>query len=516
MKGFIGVLMLSIFVLSSALIVCAETSSGEPGTAGGASIVAPDGTVISTQEFVEPGNDIVESGTPTPSASSTTLESEYLVQCMANSEVYKEMTELEKEINEKFNRGEDVSELKSDMMALNVRLKEQKEICAGTARPVASAISTTKTAVANPAIALPTTTVAVGTTCELPSELKNTLETALKEYKAAIESKDSETTAELRAKISELENSARIQRERCMAETVPGLIRQGNKTCEIPEIKYRMLENNKYKISQMRKLNATIPEDLLNETNALESDIENYKARCNALKVSKDAEESDIAKYYRQRMVEAMDNEDVDSKMQSLKDLRKEIDETIKNLIEQKKRLNYSEVKDVAERIEFKARNVRMGDSETNGTEVEVEVDSKDGSPNVKIRPTKLTVLLTQEGYNVTADDITVNDSGIYVQGMLVKTLPAAVFEHNKNLEQNAERILELKLEKEGERAVYKAEYNVRKRILGIIPANAKHELVIDAEDGETLQDKKPWWSIMATTVDEVGEPVSVATNVTA
>jgi len=104
---------------------------------------------------------------------------------------------------------------------------------------------------------------------------------------------------------------------------------------------------------------------------------------------------------------------------------------------------------------------------------------------------------------NITAQDITVNGSGIYVNGTLVKILPSAVFEHNKNLERNAQRMINMTLESDKGKAVYKATYNAKKKILGFISANARTEDTIDANTGELLSEKKPWWNKFSVDVND-------------
>ncbi|MGV8141548.1 MAG: hypothetical protein ACP5NW_03860 [Candidatus Woesearchaeota archaeon] len=503
----------SVFVLSSASLILAETASDE---SGGDSLTTPDGNVISIEDYAER---ITASDDTAASAPGVDSEEDYITQCMTGSEAYSEMAELEMEINEKFDKGEDITELKSKMTELRLRLAEQRNECLGlTISSGPSKIASSnpadakneKSAAVMPETAVPSalssTAVEVGIRCELPEDLKDERDSLFIEYKSAIESEDFENAKLLREKISMLEDDARDIRERCIIENVPGLMKQDNKTCEIPEGVYDRLENIRYNISQMKRANNAIPENLTDEIDALESEIAQYKAKCNALKFSDDVEESDVAGYYKNRIMEAMANENEDSKVQELKELRKEIDESIKNMIEKNKMLRYSEMDGIVDKIEFKANNVRVGDSETNTTEVEIVFGTVDGSPDVKIRPTDSAVLLTQAGRDVLAEDITVNDSGIYVHDILVNELPAVVFYSNKNLERNAERIMDMKLEKSGDTAVYTARYEVKKKIFGIIPANARHELVVDAQNGKTLQDNRPWWSILATTIDDKQE----------
>jgi hypothetical protein len=419
----------------------------------------------------------------------------YKAQCVVKPELYKEMLELERKLRDVNQEGKDVVELKAKIETLNKRIKEQKDACIGTTRE------------------MPPKAVAVGITCKISEELQKAMVDAKLQYTKAIELKNFEKAKEFREKLADLEKKSYEERKECINKNVPGLNIEKRSSCEIPKELFEKLEKNKYRLSELKSLNETAPKDLIQDTRELESKISLYKAKCNALNVSKNTNTKDIALYYQNQLSEVMIDDNMDNKIEKLRDLRKEIDETIKNMLEQKKSLKYSEMNGVADKIEFKAKHVSVGDSETNGTEVEVEVEVKDST--VKVKPTDLAVLLSQEGYNVTTNDITVDENGIYVGGILIKTLPKAVFENNKNLERNAERIIGMKLEKEGEKAVYKTEYEVKKKLFFVIPAKAKYELKIDAENGETLQEKKPWWNGMAKTVKENKEEITEPQNET-
>ncbi|MGV8171127.1 MAG: hypothetical protein ACP5OA_00365 [Candidatus Woesearchaeota archaeon] len=469
--------------------------------------ICPDGTGVGRNssnncEFdpcpVAPTNYTVDNGTVVlPVEPPTTI-----IPCVIPGEVYREMFELEKQLR-KSNDDDNISELKSRIESINEQIRIQRTACVGDVEPFNGSSSGrgrgSRVNDTNISRVMPTTSVAVGIFCELPPDLKNELNVALKNYKDAIESKDFNTSKVMREKVAAIEDNARAWREACMVEIVPGLMRRENKTCVIPKDLYEKLENNTYRISELKRLDANIPEDLKSSTAALESKIAYYKAKCNALNVSKEVNGSHIVEYYRERMIEAMADEDMNSRIQSLRELRKEIDETIKNILESKKYMRFEDMEGIADKIRFRAMNVSIGDSSINATDVSVEVEVR--GHNITVSPKMFAVVLAQEGYIVKAEDIIIDETGIYVEGILVKDLPAAVYLNNTDLKSNAERVVDMTLGKEGTKAVYTVKYDSARRILGIFPANSRHELKIDASNSNTLEDKAPWWNALSTEV---------------
>ncbi len=347
------------------------------------------------------------------------------------------------------------------------------------------------------------TGIAVGQVCDMSKEHNEEMMKLKREYVLKLESNEIEDAKELREKMNMLDNRIRQDRDACMSRTVPGLKNNTNaRICAIPPELFDNLERARAKAAEFRKGNSTVPKDLMEKMDELQSKIAEHKARCNALNVTKEVHTEDVTNYYKQKLNEAMKTQDPETKLQSLKELRREIDETIKNMIEEKKELKFDDMKDMADNIRFRPGNVSIGDSSTKGKDFKLGFEFE-GS-NVTITPTDVAVILNHKGLNVTAEDITVDENGIYVEGVLVKSLPSAVFEHNKNLERNAERVISMKLEKsDDDRAVYNVEYKAKKRILGFIPANAKQTMIVDANGSQMISEKKPWWNAISTDVKE-------------
>jgi hypothetical protein len=405
--------------------------------------------------------------------------------------VEKKLFELSQDLSEEASERdlEKVKRIKSEIESQRKMLTAAREACM-KASPVRAAI---------------------GKTCEVPQDLLDSLDAIKKKYIAAIESKDFENAKTLREEGAKIDAKIKEARLKCASEVVPGLMQKMSEKCEIPAELYDKLERAQSRLAELEKMGTEVPSELKEDIANLEDDIAEKKAKCNALKVDASTDSSKVREYYQERLSQALDNEDDETKIRELKELRKEIDETIKNLVESKKKLRYDEVDGLVDEVKFKAKSTSIGDSETE-EEVELEVEVEDSS--VTIESGEESVLLTEGETEFTADDITVDENGIYVNGVLVKNLPSDVFEKNKNLERNAKKIYEMKLESDGKKAVYKAKYESKRKLLGFIGVNAKNEAIVDAETGNTISENKPWWNGLSTeTKDEDDDSDSVETT---
>jgi hypothetical protein len=418
-----------------------------------------------------------------------------LKDCMITPEFYTKLNELNKKLIEKSSKGEDVSSLKKDIEKLSLEMLSKKSDCTEKMKSNTHANG-----------------VAVGLNCDISATNKAAVEALHIEYKSAIHSNDTEAAKQVREKIGVLEEKIKEERKSCMEKIVPGLMNKAEKTrCDVPSELYDHIDKAKAKIAELEQKNLTVSEDLKKALDELESKIADKKAKCNALNVTKDVRENDVANYYRQRMSETLSGNDTDTKIQTLKELRKEIDETIKNMIEQKKELKFEDMKDVADKIRIRAHNVSVGDSSTNTKGFKLNMNMM-GS-NITITSEDAAVVLRHKGLNVTAEDITVDENGIFINGTLVKALPGAVFEHNKNFERNAQKIVSMKLEKMGDKAVYNTEYESKKRLFGFIPMTARQNAVFDSNDSSIISEHKPWWNAISTDVESDSTDNSTATQ---
>ncbi|MGV8086699.1 MAG: PepSY domain-containing protein [Candidatus Woesearchaeota archaeon] len=217
---------------------------------------------------------------------------------------------------------------------------------------------------------------------------------------------------------------------------------------------------------------------------------------------TKVVENKDIVQYYKNKIdsvVAADTTDNADGKIEALETLRKQIDETIISLIEQKKSIKYSDVKDISEKITITHEKIAIGTSTTSTQDVKIESDIEGTA--VTIASSSESVTLSQDDVTAQTGDLVIDSDGINIDGIRVKLPPKAVLMRNHNLETNIQRVNNMKLEKEEDKAVYTIQYDADKKLLGIISTSASQEIKINANTGDVISEKKPWWTFLASDV---------------
>jgi len=103
------------------------------------------------------------------------------------------------------------------------------------------------------------------------------------------------------------------------------------------------------------------------------SNIVPINARLNkALEIKEKISGNNLTLYYKERIKQAMEDNNTNA---TIREVRREIDETIKNLVEEKKKINYNEISQIAQDIKIRADRIDVGNSSTNATDAEIEVE---------------------------------------------------------------------------------------------------------------------------------------------
>jgi hypothetical protein len=458
-------------------------------------VIAEDsGTMSSTDTST------AESGQMVPERSESIMPTNIAETCKIDQNLITELSDLYTQL--KAATAETAPAIKEKITILAGQIRDQKMKCLPLIRPLNYTMNRTPMG------------VAVGVYCEVSDTDRAALADAWDSYKTAAESGNDTAIQAAKQNIVSIEQRIMNQKRQCMMERVPGL---QNKTwngtwngsrCEIPREFYDKMEelwkraresiSNNTNITNRTLTKDDLPEELKKELVQLEERMAAFRAKCNALGVDSHIGEKDIAAYYRQKMADAMSSGDADSRIESLKELRQEIDETIKNLIQEKRKLKFAEIKDVADGIKVTPKSIEVGDSSVEDSDVEIDADI-DGH-NVSIEPSNDSVAIHDEDVVADADEVTIDDKGIHVKGAPVKISP------KKLVEQHAlGKNVDLKLDNENGKGVYIAAYATRHRFLGIFPATARQTVKVDADSGAVIDQQKPWWISLSSDVKEPG-----------
>ena len=412
------------------------------------------------------------------------------IPCEIDQNLYLQMIDLNKQLTDA--NQDTLPELKTKMIELTQKIKDQRNACKPDATNTPAFTSSSDSSINRQS----TTSIdsqgsvppAIGIFCAISDENKNAQNDAWDAYKKALESKDDATISTAKMKIQSLEDKINSDRDACMSQRIPG--KEKGEECKVPQELYVQLKD-------AWKNNAG--NDMQEQIADIESKIKSYTQLCNAPSISSDAKPSDIVSYYKGKMINVMaSSETSDNKIASLKDLRQEIDNTIANLIGQRKNIKFDDVKGMVDSVTVGANSISIGESKTDGTDVSIE--SYIGDSSVSVAPTTSGAEINQDGIKVDSVSVAVDKDGINVDGANVSVSPKELMQRHKLLS-NMARVTALKLSKENNKAMYTANVDAKKNILGFIPATTNEEIKVDAENGNIISESKPWWSAISTDV---------------
>jgi hypothetical protein len=404
------------------------------------------------------------------------------------------------EINKKLGETKDdaqIADLKTKLENINAEILRKKDECAQKKqyRQEQQYAQETTTGQAIPR------GVAVGQVCEVSEDLRVKQDGAWKVYKDAIANGDDAAITSAKSALETIRTEIQSARQACIDTVVPGKIKNGGgqgkiADCKIPQELYDKLENLWKKAREISG-DAIAPAYIKEQITQVEEKIRTAKATCNAAFITPTTNSQDLADGYKERIAAAVSSTDTpDAKIQSLKELRKEIDETIKNLIAEQKKLNFGEFKDLVDGVTMGKDGVTIGDTMTASTGVGIETNI--GEDAVTVSATTDSVVVTQDGLAIESPSVDISSDGIAVGGTAVKVSPKALFAKNKGLDQNKENA-KIRLEKKDGKIQYRAEYESQKKLFGFIPVTADNAVEVDATSGQVTSEEAPWWNGLAT-----------------
>jgi hypothetical protein len=408
------------------------------------------------------------------------------------------------EINKRLGETKDdaqIADLKTKLENINAEILKKKDECAQKKQYKQEQQYVTTTAQAVPR------GVAVGKVCEVSENLRVKQDNAWKVYKEVIEKGDNKAITSAKIDLETIRIEIQSVRQACMDTVVPGQIKKEEEQekiteCKIPQELYTKLESLWKNARESNTgtdgiFDPILPADVQKAINEAEGKIRDYKAKCNAPTVTTTTNSQDLADGYKERIASAISSTDgTEAKIQSLKELRKEIDETIKNLIKEQKKFKFNEFKDLTDDVTISPGSVEIGDSKTESKDVEIETEIE--GDNITVSTSSSFVLLEDSGLSVEASSVDISSDGITVNGTTLKVSPKKLLTKSKGLEQYKEDA-KVKIEKIKGKVQYRAEYQSQKKLFGFIPVTANNAVEVDAVSGEITSKESPWWNGLAT-----------------
>lgn len=199
----------------------------------------------------------------------------------------------------------------------------------------------------------------------------------------------------------------------------------------------------------------------------------------------------EVTNYYKAKIESITAEGDVEKQVTKLKSLKAEIDELIAKLIKGRKEIEASELGGVVSEVKISRGEIKADDVAIKTTDKKILVNV--GDKPLSIAPEDRQVVITDGNLEVEAKEISIKDNALLVGNSPVNLAASQVV---KNLGVSPEAV---ELKEENARAVYKLKVTEPRKLFGFIPISIAKTITADAESGNFLYDRLPWWSFLTT-----------------
>ena len=200
---------------------------------------------------------------------------------------------------------------------------------------------------------------------------------------------------------------------------------------------------------------------------------------------------NEIKDYYKTRIEKITSLDYTDKQIKELKALKEEIDNLIEKLIKSKNTITTNDVSELVTKISVSAGEINADNVQirTIGKKVLASINNKP----ISIEPTEKEVLIKDENLDVNAVAVSIQENVLRVGNSEVKLTASDVVDKLKITPK------EIELMEENAKAVYKIKAEENRKLLGFIPIKIGNALTADAENGNVLEEQKPWYTFLTT-----------------
>ncbi len=205
----------------------------------------------------------------------------------------------------------------------------------------------------------------------------------------------------------------------------------------------------------------------------------------------------EISNYYKAKIEEIVEEGSAEEQIEKLKTLRTEIDDLIAKLIKSKEKIEAEELKGLVSEIKITPQEIKADNVSVSLRGIEKKdirrgiVIAKVAGKLLNIFPGDKKVVIEDENLKVETETVSVKDEKLFIGNSEVKIFPSQVASNLNILPKEAE------LKEENGKAVYKFKVLERRRLFGFIPLNITKIITSDAEFGNSLGERLPWWSFL-------------------
>ncbi len=200
----------------------------------------------------------------------------------------------------------------------------------------------------------------------------------------------------------------------------------------------------------------------------------------------------EINDYYKARIKTITGAEtDNNSQIENLKALKQEVNSLTSQFVKSRKEIEASELTDLAKEIKVSAGEIKADEVTVNtiGKKILLNV----GEKSVSVEPSAKGVLLKEKTMETRANEVFIKDGILNVGNSEVKLLASDVAGGLGITPVSVE------LKEENAKAVYKMKINEQKKLFGLFSVKTSKVLTADADNGNLIGEKLPWYSFLMT-----------------
>ncbi len=199
----------------------------------------------------------------------------------------------------------------------------------------------------------------------------------------------------------------------------------------------------------------------------------------------------EIEVYFKAKIENITSVTDIDEQIENLKTLREEIDELIEKLIRSRKEIEAGELGNLITEIKVSQGEIKADDIVVKTTKKKILM--RIGDKPISIEPTEEDVLIRDSGLEVKAREVSIKENVLRVGEANVGLAASYVAEKLKVSPKS------VTLKEENEKAVYKMEVEEPRKLFGFIPLIIQKTLTTDANNGNLLKERRPWYAFLTT-----------------
>ncbi len=286
--------------------------------------------------------------------------------------------------------------------------------------------------------------------------------------------------------------------------TTPAVVNQCGEVNQWQEKINYYQKLNSLSDDDLAKENSSSREQIKNTLSELKAGIEKIKNQCNVqnqggqsmvatetVKPVVTGSGQEIDAYYKTEIEKITASANIQDQIQKLKALRGEIDGLIEKLLQGRKEVEIGELNNLVNEVTVSAGQIKADDMAIKTTEKKILIDI--GNTAISIEPTRNNVLIKDNGLEVNTVGVSIKENVMSVGDAEVK-MAASDVAQKLNLSPNS-----VELKAENQQAVYEMKTNENRKLFGFINVNVQKTTTADAQNGNLLKEKLPWYSFLTT-----------------